>query len=277
MVFFPNDDSSTTPPDNTYAVQPKQYRANIFFQGKLVFAIYLVTVNYHQFLGACQQLLFSQLGIKLGIKQEIRLWCLDKISGTSDCDKTSDYDMISDRSRSTTTPYKISSDLEFRNVFGRGSCQGETMVRNFVITCEVATGKDTGDALKKKETCKEKFSLNNKSTRKLDKEMRRDNVMQAFRKLEVEASRSRNLQSQLRLLNRAFKQIMSPKRKNAKTCKSSVVYERRRRQFAAMLVTMRKRPLRASAWVGKMQRQHAGNPRMSKILSILNIFVNNLQ
>jgi len=277
MVFFPNDDSSTTPPDNTYAVQHKQYRANIFFQGKLVFAIYLVTVNYHQFLGACQQLLFSQLGIKLGIKQEIRLWCLDKISGTSDCDKTSDYDMISDRSRSTTTPYKISSDLEFRNVFGRGSCQGETMVRNFVITCEVATEKDTGDALKKKETYNEKFSLNNKSTRGPDKKMQRDTVMQAFRRLEVEASRSRNLQSQLRLLNRAFKQIMSPKRKNAKICKSAVVYERRRRQFAAMLVTMRKRPLRASAWVGKMQRQHAENPRMSKILSILNIFVNNLQ
>jgi len=242
-----------------------------------VFAIYLVTVNYHQFLGACQQLLFSQLGIKLGIKQEIRLWCLDKISGTSDCDKTSDYDMISDRSRSTTTPYKISSDVEFRNVFGRGSCQGETMVRNFVITCEVATEKDTGDALKKKETYNEKFSLNNKSTRGPDKKMQRDTVMQAFRRLEVEASRSRNLQSQLRLLNRAFKQIMSPKRKNAKICKSAVVYERRRRQFAAMLVTMRKRPLRASAWVGKMQRQHAENPRMSKILSILNIFVNNLQ
>lgn len=276
MVFFPNDDSSTTPPDNTYAVQRKQYRANIFFQGKLVFAIYIVTVNYHQFLGACQQLLFSQLGIKLGIKQEIRLWSLDKISGTSDCDKTSD-DMISDRSRSTTTPYKISSDVEFRNVFGRGSCQGETIVRNFVITCEVATEKDTGDALKKKEKYKEKFSLNNKSTREPDKKMQRDTVMQAFRRLEVEASRSRNLQSQLRLLNRAFKQIMSPKRKDAKTCKSAMVYERRRRQFAAMLVTMRKRPLRASAWVGKMQRQHAENPRMSKILSILNIFVNNLQ
>lgn len=271
MVFFHNDDSSTTHPDNTYAVQPSQYRANIYFQGRLVFAIYLATVDYHQFLSACQQLLFSQLGIKLGIKQKVSLWCLDKISGNSDCDKESDFDMISDRSRNYT-PCKISSDIEFRNAFGKGYCQGETIVRNFVI----ATGKDTGHALKKL-ACKQKKPLNKKSTRKPGNEMRRSSVMQAFCRLEAEASRSRNLQSQLRLLNRAFKQIMLPKRKKAQIHKFSVLYERRRRQFAAMLVTMRKRPQRASEWVVKMQRQHAGNPRITKILSILKIFVNNLQ
>lgn len=105
--------------------------------------------------------------------------------------------------------------------------------------------------------------------------MDRENVTRAFRLLEVEARRSRNLQSQLRLLNRAFKQITTPISKKAKK-NNSALYERRRRKFVAMLKTMRQRPQRASAWLSKMRRQHADNVAILRILSILNIFVSNL-
>lgn len=253
MVHFINDDFSRPPPEpNRSPVQ--QYRANIIFQGKLIFVICLNNLDCRKFLVACQQLLLSQREIT----QEISLLCLDTIPDTK-----TNSDVISEPSSINAASYKISSDIDLRAAFESGRRRAGTVVQNFTV---VVTNKDANCP---KQSYKNKI-LKKQMAHRPGKKLGVSNVIRAFHLLEKEASRSRNLQSQLRVLNRAFKQIMT------RTNKFSVIYERRRRQFAAMLVTMRKRPQRASAWLSKMQRQHAGNTRMLQILSILNIFVNNL-
>jgi len=260
MVHFPNDDSHRPRPGPDQTVV-QRYRGNIFFKGKLVFAICLQTVDYGQFLTACQKLLM----IQFGIRQKISLWRLDTIS---DWKITTFSNSISACSDKATTLCKISSDVELRNAFGRGC--SKTLVQNFVVKCEVGTDQ----LLSQKRVCRQDGSKKKIGCRQ-GKKVDRGNTTRAFCLLEVEARRSVNLQSQLRLLNRAFKQITTPISKKT-TATNSVLYERRRRKFVAMLVTMRKRPERASAWLSKMRHQHAGNARMLPILSLLNIFVNNL-
>lgn len=255
MVHFINDDFSRPPPEPNRS-PAQQYRANIIFQGKLIFVICLMKLDSRKFLVACQQLLLSQRGITQGIS----LLCLDTIPDTK-----SDCDVISAHTSINAASYKISSDIDLRAAFESGRRRGGTVVQNFTIV----TNEDTNCP---KQSYKNKI-VKKQMARRPGKELGVGNAIRAFHSLEKEASRSRNLQSQLRLLNRAFKQIMYERKR---TNKFSVMYERRRRQFAAMLVTMRKRPHRASVWLRKMQRQHAGNTRMLQILSILNIFVNNL-
>lgn len=241
MVQFPNGNFARPTPDTDHS-QP--YRANIIFQGKLIFAICLSTIDYHQFLVACQHLLLS----RLGIMQEIKLWCL----GTS-------------ANPSITTPYKISSHIEFRNTFGEARRSEGYVVRNFLITCEPAANPDP--------TPLHKRTLKQQTYKKHPtKGLKNISAGRAFRLLEIEASHSHSIQSQLRLLNRAFKEIMPPTSNNARAGKHLVLYERRRRQFVTMLMIMRNRPQRCSIWLNKMQRQHAGNVRMLQILSILHIF-----
>jgi len=255
MVHFVNDDFSRPPPEPNRS-PAQQYRANIIFQGKLIFVICLNKLDCRNFLVACQQLLLSQRGIT----QEISLLCLDTIPDTK-----TNCDVISEHSSINAASYKISSDIDLRAAFESGCRRGGTVEQNFSV---VVTNKDANCA---KQSYKNKI-LKKQMAHRPGKKLGVSNVIRAFHSLEKEASRSRNLQSQLRVLNRAFKQIMYQKTRT----NNPAMYERRRRQFAAMLVTMRKRPQRASAWLSKMQRQHAGNTRMLQILSILNIFVNNL-
>lgn len=234
MLHF-NDDSLRTrlPPDR----QAQPYRANIIYQGRPVFAICIRKIEFKLFFSACQQLLLSQVGMT-GV---ISLWCLRTTSGPGPV---------------ISKPYKVYSDAALRHVFSDGTESGETIVRNFEVVCKQNKPKQGQDA-------KTQNALAHSKPKKLKQGDER-----GFRLLQLQAGRSRTLQSQLRLLNKAFK-TLPPSTVAGKR-------ERRRRQFAAMLVTMRKRPQRASMWLRKMQRQHCGNTRMLRILSILHIFVNNL-
>lgn len=269
MVHLPNDDTHRPPsePDHTVV---QRYRGNIFFKGKLVFAISLHTVDYQQFLVACQKFLRCQ-SENINLIKEISFWYLDTVSAG----KVTKYPhSISDRCETATALRKISSDVELQTAFCRGRSKGTTVVQNFVVKCEVALQQGTYKSLQQQGICIE-GNCDKKIKCSKGKKMDRENVTRAFRLLEVEARRSRNLQSQLRLLNRAFKQITTPISKKAKK-NNSALYERRRRKFVAMLKTMRQRPQRASAWLSKMRRQHADNVAILRILSILNIFVSNL-
>jgi len=174
----------------------------------------------------------------------------------------------------TTALYKISSDVELQTAFRRGCSRGTTFVQNFVVKCEVAAHQGTNQPLQQKGSCT-KGNYKKKIGCRIGRQVDSGSMTRAFRLLEVEARRSCNLQSQLRLLNRAFKQITTPISKKTKIT-NSALYERRRRKFVAMLKTMRKRPQRASAWLSKMRHQHAGNVGILRIVSILSIFVNNL-
>lgn len=129
MVHFLNDDFSRPPPESNRSPE-QQYRANIIFQGKLVFVICLNKLDYRKFLVACQQLLLSQRGIT----QEISLLCLDTIPDTK-----SNCDMISDHSSINAASYKICSDIELRAAFETGFNRGGTVVQNFTV---VVTNKD---------------------------------------------------------------------------------------------------------------------------------------
>lgn len=240
MVHIPNDDFPKT---------PERYRGNIIFQGKVVFAICLTKMDYRIFLTACQQLLFSQLGMT----KEISLWCPDTSNYKIGCDTISDH-------------IQISCDTTLRAAFGRGRTSGETVVQNFVVRCEVVAGQATlPKRMKQVRPTHSKKQLARKDKTNKQKKC-------TFQLLEIEARSSCNLQKQLRLVNRAFKQISSISKKGKKN-KCAVLHERRRKQFAAMLVTMRKHPQRASAWLDKMRHQHAGNAGMLRILSIFDIFV----
>lgn len=261
MGYFPNDDDSARPPPDPDRPVPP-YRANIIFQGRIKFVICLNSLNYHQFIAACQQLLRSQLGIT----RQTALWYCS-ISGPD------------------PTRCKVKSDVDLRHVFAGGNRSGgETIIRNFVVVCEPSTsnqGKNANRSLCKQTSKKQTLKKSKKQTvkkqpctKKLAPKTGKTLGLRAFRLLELEAGRSRNLQTQLRLLNRAFKQILPRTAKNTTAGKPSVVYERRRRQFATMLVTIQKRPQRASVWLRRMQHQHRGNVRMLRILSILHIFIN---
>lgn len=269
MVHLPNDDTHG-PPSEPDQIVAQHYRGNIFFKGKLVFVISLHAVNYQQFLVACQKFLIRQSEEKHLIKK-ISLWYLDTVSARKI--KTNSHS-ISNRCAVPTAFCKISSDVDLQTAFCKGSSKGTTLVQNFVVKCEVAAQQGTHKSLQQKETCIQgNCDQKIKSTK--GKKVGRENVTRAFHLLEVEARRSRNLQSQLRLLNRAFQQITTPISKRAHK-RNSALYERRRRKFVAMLKIMRKRPQRAGAWLSKMRRQHADNVAILRILSILDIFVNNL-
>jgi len=221
----------------------------------------------------------------LGITQEISLWFLNK-KPDHDMASGRNYDTICSSIHPTATLCRISSNAALRTAFTRGHSRGGNLVQNFTVKCEVVTDRDSKHSLPKKAYTQQVIGKQpgprkgNQSGCGKDKRVGKKN-MRAFRLLEQEARRACNLQSQLRLLNRAFKQIMTPISKKMTTNKPApnkrtILYERRRKQFAAMLVTMRKRPYRACAWLDKMRSQHAGNARMLQILTILNIFVNNV-
>lgn len=269
MVHLPNDDTHRPPLEPDQAVV-QSYRGNIFFKGKLVVSISLNAVDYQQFLIACQKFLICQ-SENINLMKNISLWYLDTVSARK---VTKNLHSISNRCEVATALCKISSDVELQTAFCKGSSKGTTLVQNFVVKCEVAAQQGTHKSLQQKKisiehNCDQKIKCS--KGRKVD----RENVTRAFRLLEVKARRSRNLQSQLRLLNRAFQQITTPISKKTNK-KNSALYERRRRKFVAMLKTMRQRPQRASAWLNKMRRQHASNVAILHILSILNIFVSNL-
>ena len=225
-------------PNDDFPRPPVRYRGNIIFQGKVVFAIALTKMDYQVFFTVCKKLLVSQLGMA----KDISLWCLDT---------------------------SIRCDTTLRAAFGRGCTRGETVCQNFVATCKVVSGQ--GKLLKQMKQVRQTHSKKQLARKDKKKQQKKCTI----RLLEIEAKRSFSLQSQRRLLNLAFKKISSISKKGT-TNKRAVLYERRRKQFVAMLVTMRKHPQRASVWLDKMRHQHAGNAKLLRILSCFDIFVNNL-
>lgn len=211
----------------------KHYLVNVYYQNNHVFVVSMQVLNFAKFLAGCRRLLLSQLGVRTP-----RLIAHVRRAATA----------------GSTTLCRLKTERQFRQVFGGASSSNR---RNIYLSTPAAGG----------HLLHRKLVLTQPTPNKPVEAA----APNGLAKIESEAKFTRSLAGQMRLLDKAFRQLPAP------ASVSSGQLERRRKQYRSMLVAMRQNPARAGRWLSKMRRLHQHRARMLRILSIFDIFVGSLQ